>query len=147
MCFCFVLFCLCYTNCHPVGKKVTNFRINVCVVFVVVVVVFLLLLFQAKISTPWRAMFTSGPLWAIIVAHVCNNYTNYTMLTSLPTFMKEVLHFDIKEVWNGIINCLFNFHISLLGQRESDIKEVWKRIKNCLFNDHISLLDRRETDG
>ena len=45
-------------------------------------------------------MFTSGPLWAIICAHMCNNYTNYTLLTSLPTFMKEVIKLDIKEVRN-----------------------------------------------
>ncbi|KAL8587270.1 hypothetical protein ACOMHN_045518 [Nucella lapillus] len=49
-------------------------------------------------------MFTSGPLWAVITAHLCNNYTNYTLLTSLPSFMKEALKFDIKQ--NGALSAL-----------------------------------------
>ncbi|XP_076451310.1 sialin-like [Babylonia areolata] len=52
---------------------------------------------QMKIATPWREIFTSRPIWALLVAHVSYNYTNYTLLTSLPTFMKEVLKFDIKQ--------------------------------------------------
>ncbi|XP_041378578.1 sialin-like [Gigantopelta aegis] len=55
-------------------------------------------------STPWLAMLKSAPLWAIIFAHVCNNYTNYTLLTSLPTFMKEVLKYDIRQ--NGMLSSL-----------------------------------------
>jgi len=37
-------------------------------------------------------------MWACLTAHVCNNWTNYTLLTNIPTFMKEVLKFDIKSV-------------------------------------------------
>ncbi|XP_067658855.1 sialin-like [Haliotis asinina] len=55
-------------------------------------------------STPWLAMAKSGPLWAIILAHMCNNWTNYTLITVLPTFMKEVLKFDIRQ--NGLISSL-----------------------------------------
>ncbi|GFO16202.1 vesicular glutamate transporter 2 [Plakobranchus ocellatus] len=53
---------------------------------------------------PWVAMFTSGPLWAIIICHVCNNYVNYTFQSSMPMFMKESLNFDIKE--NGALTAL-----------------------------------------
>ncbi|CAG5136811.1 unnamed protein product, partial [Candidula unifasciata] len=49
-------------------------------------------------------MFTSGPLWAVIAGHLCNNYVNYTLLTSLPIFMKESLNFDIKQ--NGALSAL-----------------------------------------
>lgn len=55
-------------------------------------------------KVPWVKMFTSGPLWAVIIAHFCNNYVNYTLLTSLPTFMKESLNFDIKQ--NGLLSSL-----------------------------------------
>ncbi|WAR14349.1 SL172-like protein, partial [Mya arenaria] len=47
-------------------------------------------------SIPWRAILTAPCLWATLTAHVCNNWTNYTLLTNIPTFMKEVLKFDIK---------------------------------------------------
>ncbi|XP_046326762.2 sialin-like [Haliotis rufescens] len=54
--------------------------------------------------TPWRAIFTSVPVWAIVVTHVCHNWSNYTLLTGLPTFMKEVLNFDIKQ--NGSLSAV-----------------------------------------
>ncbi|CAG5125167.1 unnamed protein product, partial [Candidula unifasciata] len=53
---------------------------------------------------PWLKMFTSGPLWAVIAGHLCNNYVTYTLLTSLPIFMKESLNFDIKQ--NGALSAL-----------------------------------------
>ncbi|XP_025084631.1 sialin-like isoform X2 [Pomacea canaliculata] len=59
---------------------------------------------KERLATPWRAMFTSGPVWACISAHMLHNYTNYTLLTSLPAFMKEVLKFDIKQ--NGGLSSL-----------------------------------------
>ncbi|KAL8172660.1 UNVERIFIED_CONTAM: hypothetical protein K2H54_005622 [Gekko kuhli] len=49
-------------------------------------------------SVPWAAMLTSLPLWAIVVAHFSYNWTFYTLLTLLPTYMKEILKFDVQEV-------------------------------------------------
>ncbi|KAH9523352.1 hypothetical protein Btru_039822 [Bulinus truncatus] len=53
---------------------------------------------------PWLKMMTSGPLWALIIGHFCNNYLNYTLLTSMPTFLKETLNFDIKQ--SGLLSAL-----------------------------------------
>ena len=50
------------------------------------------------LGTPWGKFFTSLPMWAIIVAHTCANWGTYTLLTNIPTYMKEVLRFDIKAV-------------------------------------------------
>jgi hypothetical protein len=47
-------------------------------------------------------MIKSGPLWAIIVAHSFGNWGVYTLLTSLPEFMKSALKFDIKSVSTNI---------------------------------------------
>ncbi|XP_029632985.1 sialin [Octopus sinensis] len=55
-------------------------------------------------SVPWKSIFTSRPMWAIIVAHFCYNWCNYTLLTVLPLFMKEVLYFDIKT--NGMMSSI-----------------------------------------
>ncbi|PKU31381.1 sialin isoform x1 [Limosa lapponica baueri] len=49
-------------------------------------------------SVPWRPMLESLPLWAIVVAHFSYNWTFYTLLTLLPTYMKEILRFDAQEV-------------------------------------------------
>ncbi|XP_059173982.1 sialin-like [Physella acuta] len=66
---------------------------------------------------PWKAIFTSRPVWGILIAHACGNYGAYMLLTKLPAYMKEVLKFDIKS--NGIFSMLpyllFWFFITLSG--------------------------------
>ena len=37
-------------------------------------------------------------MWAIVVTHMCANWGTYTFLTNIPTYMKEVLKFDIRSV-------------------------------------------------
>jgi MFS transporter, ACS family, solute carrier family 17 (sodium-dependent inorganic phosphate cotransporter), other len=44
---------------------------------------------NADIRIPWREIFTSMPVWAIIIAHFAENWGAYTMLTQLPTFFKS----------------------------------------------------------
>lgn len=53
---------------------------------------------QAEKSTPWKAILTSMPAISIFVTHSCSNFGTYLFLTSLPTYMKQVLKFDIKSV-------------------------------------------------
>ena len=48
--------------------------------------------------TPWKDIFTSVPFWAILVAHTCNNWGFYTLLTTMPMYMKKVLKFNISSV-------------------------------------------------
>ncbi|KAG8444899.1 hypothetical protein GDO86_009887 [Hymenochirus boettgeri] len=55
-------------------------------------------------SVPWCAMLKSLPLWAIIVAHFSYNWTFYTLLTLLPTYMNEILRFNVQE--NGFLSAL-----------------------------------------
>jgi len=50
--------------------------------------------------TPWKAIFKSPPVWVIIIAHTGHTWGLYTLLTELPTYMKTILNFDIKEVTN-----------------------------------------------
>lgn len=59
----------------------------------------LLIFFISKTSkVPWIEFAKSPALLACITAHMCNNWTNYTLLTSLPDFMKSVMKFNIKSV-------------------------------------------------
>ncbi|XP_077343508.1 sialin [Lithobates pipiens] len=55
-------------------------------------------------DVPVCAMLKSLPLWAIIVAHFSYNWTFYTLLTLLPTYMKEILRFNTQE--NGFLSAL-----------------------------------------
>ena len=51
-----------------------------------------------SLPIPYKAIFTSVPFYAILIAHCCQNWGFYTLLTELPTYMSKILHFDIKEV-------------------------------------------------
>ena len=57
-------------------------------------------------ETPWKTILTSIHLWAILVAHLGHSWGLSMLLTELPTYMKTVLHFDLKAV----INILKTFH-------------------------------------
>ncbi|XP_063821196.1 sialin-like [Ostrinia nubilalis] len=46
---------------------------------------------------PWRAMLTSAPVWAIVMAHFSENWGFYTLLTFLPTFMQDVFKFETSQ--------------------------------------------------
>ncbi|XP_013398324.1 uncharacterized transporter slc-17.2 isoform X2 [Lingula anatina] len=73
---------------------------------------------EEKVPVPWLAIAKSPAVWAIIVAHTCDNWGLYTLLTSQPIYMKEVLEFDIKQ--NGLFSALpyvvVVFGIILSGQ-------------------------------
>uniref|UniRef100_A0AAX7SZG8 Sialin n=1 Tax=Astatotilapia calliptera TaxID=8154 RepID=A0AAX7SZG8_ASTCA len=55
-------------------------------------------------NIPWRSIVTSMPLLAIVVAHFSYNWTFYTLLTLLPTYMSDILGFSIQQ--NGFLSAL-----------------------------------------
>ncbi|XP_012273084.1 vesicular glutamate transporter 2 [Orussus abietinus] len=59
---------------------------------------------KKHISHPWKEMLTSAPVWAIVAAHFSENWGFYTMLTQLPTFMNDVLHFKLEKT--GFLSAL-----------------------------------------
>ncbi|XP_013416430.1 sialin-like [Lingula anatina] len=59
---------------------------------------------EKRVAVPWLQFARSPAVWAIVVAHTCNNWGHYTLMTSLPLFMKEVLAFEIKQ--NGVYSAL-----------------------------------------
>ncbi|XP_045451418.1 sialin [Melitaea cinxia] len=52
---------------------------------------------KKKMAVPWKAVFTSGPFLAILVAHACSNWGWYMLLIELPFYMKQVLKFNMTE--------------------------------------------------
>ncbi|BES95421.1 unnamed protein product [Nesidiocoris tenuis] len=53
---------------------------------------------------PWTSILKSLPFWAIMAAHCGQNYGYETLMTELPTFMKQILRFDIEK--NGLLSAL-----------------------------------------
>ncbi|CAH8489563.1 unnamed protein product [Schistosoma turkestanicum] len=53
---------------------------------------------------PIKSMLTSLPVWAFIVVNIGIDWNLYTFLTSVPTYMREVLHFDFQR--NALLSSL-----------------------------------------
>lgn len=59
---------------------------------------------KEKTKTPWKQMARSAPLWALVTNHTCVAWANYTLLTWLPTYLKDILQFDLKG--SGFVSVL-----------------------------------------
>lgn len=57
-----------------------------------------------KEKVPYWSIATSLPFYAILFAHMGQNYGYETLMTELPTYMKQVLKFSIKT--NGFLSAL-----------------------------------------
>ncbi|XP_002734991.1 sialin-like [Saccoglossus kowalevskii] len=53
---------------------------------------------------PWKAIFTSIPVWGLVIGHTFSNWGLYTLMTGLPSFNSQVLAFDLSA--NGVISAL-----------------------------------------
>lgn len=61
-------------------------------------------------AVPWRRLLGCPAVWAIIVAHFCNNWSLYVLLSWLPTFVNRGLGADFAAVgWLTMIPHLASF--------------------------------------
>ncbi|XP_075978185.1 putative inorganic phosphate cotransporter isoform X2 [Anticarsia gemmatalis] len=68
---------------------------------------------QKKLQTPWKAIFTSLPFFALVIAHCGQNWGFWTLMTEMPSYMKQILGVDIKA--NGAMSALPYLSMYLLG--------------------------------
>lgn len=59
---------------------------------------------SSVMKTPWKQICTSIPLWALLITHSGQNWGFWTLLTLMPSYMSNVLGFDIKS--NGLLSAL-----------------------------------------
>ncbi|XP_071038026.1 sialin-like isoform X2 [Parasteatoda tepidariorum] len=59
---------------------------------------------KQKPAVPWRDIFTSIPMWALIIAHTGHNFGYYLLMTEMPTYLNNILHFDLKS--NGFLSAI-----------------------------------------
>jgi len=50
------------------------------------------------LATPWTAILTSWPVWALIIAEAGHDWGGFTIISDLPKYMSDVLHFSVTEV-------------------------------------------------
>ncbi|XP_005811266.1 sialin [Xiphophorus maculatus] len=78
---------------------------------------------------PWRAIVTSMPLMAIVVAHFSYNWTFYTLLTLLPTYMNDILGFSIQQ--NGFLSALPYLGCALMAVLSGQVADYLR--ETCLY--------------
>lgn len=57
-----------------------------------------------KVKHPWRGILTSTAVYGLVTANFCHNWGFYTLLTQLPRFLKEAMHFEVQS--SGFIAAL-----------------------------------------
>lgn len=89
---------------------------------------------KEKLVTPWKSILTSRLVYALVFTQFCSNFCTYVFLTNLPTYMKEVLKFDIKS--NGFLSSipyiLFWLFIILSGILSDIIIKSGKYSRTCV---------------
>jgi len=50
-------------------------------------------------KVPWRRILRQRSVWAIIVAHFCNNWGLYVLLAWLPSYFSSQLGINLRAVW------------------------------------------------
>lgn len=49
-------------------------------------------------TTPWKTILTSGPVWALVIGGAGHDWGAFTLISDLPKYMNDVLHFSVTEV-------------------------------------------------
>jgi len=51
--------------------------------------------YRVENKTPWKSIFLSAPVWGLVLGHAASNWGNYTLNQQLPTYLNNVLRFDL----------------------------------------------------
>lgn len=85
--------------------------------------------------TPFKAILTSVPVWAIIISQTGIDFSFYVMTTDLPKYLSDVMRFDVEK--NGLYSSLpqiLNFFSSMSFGLLSDI---------CVNKEYLSVRNTR----
>lgn len=80
---------------------------------------------KENIKVPWKEIFTSLPVWAIVVAHFSENWGFYTLLTELPNFLKHRLDFNLSKA--GVVSALPYLVMAITIQAGGQIADCLRR--------------------
>ena len=72
---------------------------------------------RKDVAIPWRAIFTSLPVWGIVLGHAASNWGNYTLNQQLPTYLTDVLRFDLS--YTGLLSSMC-YVLQWIGRNSQD---------------------------
>ncbi|XP_064594982.1 vesicular glutamate transporter 2-like [Liolophura sinensis] len=82
-----------------------------------------------RAEVPWKAILTSVPVWAIVAAHFAENWGFYTWLTLLPTFMNDILGFDLNKA--GFLSAVPYFAMAVVVQASGFLADYLRKSAIC----------------
>lgn len=85
--------------------------------------------FAVRKSVPWASILTSRAVWIIAFIKFCGAWSFYTLLTELPSYLADVLHFDIQK--SGFLNASVYLSQLFMGLASSYLAD-YLRAKNIL---------------
>ncbi|KAJ0176884.1 hypothetical protein K1T71_008063 [Dendrolimus kikuchii] len=59
---------------------------------------------QKKLKTPWRTILTTPAFLSLVFVHSCQAWGFWTLMTEMPSYLKQVLGVDIKA--NGVMSAM-----------------------------------------
>ncbi|RCN51264.1 transporter, major facilitator family protein [Ancylostoma caninum] len=63
-------------------------------------------------TVPWKTILLSPPVWAIVICNFSRSWTFFLLLSNQLTYMKDVLHLDIRH--SGLISALPQFTMTIV---------------------------------
>ncbi|XP_049958108.1 sialin-like [Schistocerca serialis cubense] len=52
---------------------------------------------KQKLPVPWRSLLSTPAIWALVVYLMASDITLYLLLSSLPLYIADILHFDVES--------------------------------------------------
>ena len=80
---------------------------------------------QKAQAIPWKQFFRAPAFWALLTAHFCTNWTWYTFLTWLPSYLVQVRGFSLNEM--GIYANFPYLAMAAVGNSSAWIADGWIR--------------------
>ncbi|KAI4481748.1 hypothetical protein M0804_009269 [Polistes exclamans] len=84
-----------------------------------------------KLPTPWIAILTSVPVWALLITQAVQNWGFWMLLTKMPSYMNSALGYDIQQ--NGLMTALPYLTAWILSSPISYISDM------CIRKNIVSL--------
>ncbi|XP_070392578.1 sialin-like [Dermacentor albipictus] len=81
--------------------------------------------FSVHKSVPWASILTSRAVWMCALIKFCGAWSFYTLLTELPSYLADVLHFNIQS--DGSLNASVYLSQVLVGLGSSYLADHLRR--------------------
>ena len=87
-----------------------------------------------NVRHPWKDIFRSPAVWAIVASHFSENWGFYTLLTNLPKFLKESLNFQVEK--SGFISAIPYLTMGILLAVAGYLAD-WSQVKGYLTTTQV----------